>query len=376
MKYCILILFLLVTWQMSAQVKADGYIGVMPSWYHLEQFDQDTWDNVIHHRLNLSYDFSSSFVGVAQFRNRLIWGDIVEKIPGYVPLIDRDEGRLDMSYNIASGNRALLNLKVDRLWLDWYLGKLQIRAGRQRINWGQAMVWNPNDIFNAYSFFDFDYPERPGIDGLRVQFFTGMASQMDAVFKLDRNNRKTMALRYRFNAGRFDWQALGGRLNDADWVAGAGWSGHISNAGFYGEGTLLVPDEEDENEALIINVGADYTFRNSLLVRSEFLYSSHLHKNVGDFSSFLTGQASVRNLSVARYSLVTSVQYPFTPLFSGTLSAMSFPGSNAWYVGPSLEYSLKNNIFLSLFLNWFGSDSDVSGKTRDFQGAVRLKWYY
>ena len=35
-------------------------------------------------------------------------------------------------------------------------------AGRQRINWGQTFVWNVNDVFNAYSYFDFDYKERPG----------------------------------------------------------------------------------------------------------------------------------------------------------------------------------------------------------------------
>ena len=35
------------------------------------------------------------------------------------------------------------------------------------------LVWNPNDLFNAFSFVDFDYEERPGSDALRIQKYTG-----------------------------------------------------------------------------------------------------------------------------------------------------------------------------------------------------------
>ncbi|WP_462317387.1 hypothetical protein [Marinilabilia sp.] len=220
MRYISLIILLIVSMQVKAQIKADGYLGTMPTWYYLDQMDQNLWENVVHNRINLSYDFSPSLIGVIQFRNRLIFGETVREIPGYVALINSDQGWVDMTYNLASGNSAILNMTVDRLWLDFYIGKLQVRAGRQRINWGQAMVWNPNDIFNAYSFFDFDYPERPGIDGVRLQLYTGMTSQVEGVFKIDHEQRKTMAMRYRFNAGRYDWQILGGRLHDSDWTAG------------------------------------------------------------------------------------------------------------------------------------------------------------
>ncbi len=369
-------LLVLTTMNLKSQIKADGYAGIMPAFFYLDQMEEGLWENVIHQRLNLSYDFSPSMIGVVQFRNRLIWGETVEKIPGYTALVNSDNGRLDMSYNIASGSSAILNMTVDRLWLDFYLGKLQIKAGRQRINWGQSMVWNPNDIFNAYSYFDFDYPERPGIDGLRLQLYTGMTSQVEAVFKLDHRNRKTMALRYLFNAGKYDWQVLGGRLNDRDWTAGMGWSGQIGDAGFYGENTLLIPDREGEHETFISSIGVNYTFKSSMMIRGEFLYSSNLPDKVGSFSDFMAGQASLRNLSVAKYTGFTAVQYQFTPLFNGTLSTMIFPGSKALYFGPSFEYSLKQNLFFSTFLNWFLNKTEQTGNTTDFQGMVRLKWHF
>ena len=376
MRYLSLFIFLALPITLKAQIKADGYLGTMPTWYYLDQMDQNLWENVVHNRINLSYDFSNSLIGVVQFRNRLISGETVKDIPGYAALIDTDQGVVDMSYNLASGSSSILNMTIDRLWLDLYVGKLQIRAGRQRINWGQAMVWNPNDIFNAYSFFDFDYPERPGIDGVRLQLYTGMASQIEGVFKIDHAHRKTLAMRYKFNAGRYDWQLLGGRLNDKDWTAGLGWSGHIGDAGFYGEGTLLLSDETTQQETLITSTGIDYTFKNSLLLRGEFLYSSNLPVQVSGFSEFLAGQASIRNLSISRYSLFGMVQYPFTPLFSGTMNVMTFPGTKAWYLGPSFEYSLKSNLYLTTFLNLFLNDTKETGHTSDFLGAVRLKWFF
>jgi hypothetical protein len=374
MRYFFLISALFISCHLNSQIKADGYLGIMPAWYHMDNPDQNLSETTIHNRINLSYDFSPSLIGVVQFRNRLIYGQTVTEIPGYAAIIDSDQGFLDMSHNLASGNSAILNMTVDRLWLDFYLGKLQIRAGRQRINWGQAMVWNPNDIFNSYSFFELDYPERPGIDGVRVQLFTGPASQLDGVFKIDHNHQKTMAMRFRFNAARYDWQVLGGRLNDNDWTAGVGWSGHIGDAGFYGESTFLMPD--DGEKTLIASTGLNYTFKNNLLWRTEFLYSSNLSANISGFSDFITGQASIRNLSVTKYSIFSSVQYPFTPLFTGTLNAMQFPGTNGWYAGPSLEYSLQPNLYLTTFLNLFFNKTDQDENTMDYLGAVRLKWFF
>jgi len=76
-------------------------------------------------------------------------------------MADNDPGFVDMSRNIVSGSSYFLNITADRFWLDYHQQGLDLRLGRQRINWGQTFVWNANDVFNSYSFFDFDYEERP-----------------------------------------------------------------------------------------------------------------------------------------------------------------------------------------------------------------------
>ncbi len=112
-------------------------------------------------------------------------------------------------------------------------------TGRQRINWGQTLVWNPNDIFNSYSYFEVDYPERPGSDAIRVQYYTGNASTIELAAKIDSANRVTAAAYFRFNTLGFDIQFLGGLYQEEDLVLGTGWSGNLGPTCFPGRNELF-----------------------------------------------------------------------------------------------------------------------------------------
>ena len=69
------------------------------------------------------------------------------------------------------------------------MGNFRQGSDRQRINWGQTLVWNPNDIFNAYSYFDFDYIERPGSDAIRLQYYPDYSSAIEMAVKADYENK-------------------------------------------------------------------------------------------------------------------------------------------------------------------------------------------
>jgi hypothetical protein len=143
----------------------------------------DDWvtDNLLHNRLEFRYYPSEKWKIDLEMRNRLFYGQFVTLYNtigdlDYGDYIGQDNGFFDMSVNWATGNSYVLNTTVDRFFVDYTSGNWQIRAGRHRINWGQNLVWNPNDVFNAYSYFDFDYEERPGTDAVRVQYYTGFTS--------------------------------------------------------------------------------------------------------------------------------------------------------------------------------------------------------
>jgi hypothetical protein len=87
-----------------------------------------------------------------------------KKQAGYAESLESDKGWMDLSWYLATGKRVALNSTFDRLLVTFEKESWNVLLGQQRINWGQTLVWNPNDIFNTYSFFDFDYVERPVCD--------------------------------------------------------------------------------------------------------------------------------------------------------------------------------------------------------------------
>ena len=215
-----------------------------------------------------------------------------------------------MSWNIINKNSFLLNTTVDRLWLDFNYGKVQARIGRQRINWGQTLVWNPNDIFNAYSFFDFDYAERPGSDAVRLQYFPGYSSAAELAVKIDNENDVTAAGLYRFNKWGYDIQFLAGYVNSEDIVLGAGWSGSIGSISFRGEGSWFEPVEEFPvtTGTGLFTAGFDKVFKNNSMGQLQVMYCNN-PMMLTSFDSFYSGNLSTKDLAFSRFSAFGQFSY-------------------------------------------------------------------
>src|SRR5512133_3378139 len=204
----------------------NGYfseVGSVFLWNH----KNPVWDNTLQNRTKMQWAPLTWLDLEAQLRTRFITGETVANTPGYAENLSTDRGLGDLSWNIFSTENTVLNSHFDRLSARFIINRLEITLGRQRINWGQTYVWNPNDIFNAYSFFEFDYPEKPGSDALRIQYFRGIANSLEFVVKSDSGKKISMAGLYRFNRWNYDFQFLGGILDNSDLVAGLGWSGNI-----------------------------------------------------------------------------------------------------------------------------------------------------
>ena len=182
-----------------------------------------------------------------------------------------------MSWNILNEQSFFLNTTIDRLWVDFNYGKFQARVGRQRINWGQTLVWNPNDLFNAYSFFDFDYIERPGSDAIRLQYYPGYSSAIEFAIKADYNDNITASALYRFNKWGYDIQFLAGYVESEDLMAGAGWSGAIGSVSFRGEAAWFQPYENfrDATGTGIFTFGFDKTFKNNSMAQVQLMFCNN-----------------------------------------------------------------------------------------------------
>ena len=157
----------------------NGYVKYMQT-ISFQEIDKD-WvtDNLLHNRLNFDWGISNNLTFNAQMRNRIFYGETVSGFPQYPEIINQENGYLDMSWIVFEGKSVFMQSTFDRMFLDYNINKFQITVGRQRINWGQTFVWNPNDLFNSYSFFDFDYEEKPGSDAVRIQFYPSYSSKFD-----------------------------------------------------------------------------------------------------------------------------------------------------------------------------------------------------
>lgn len=341
-------------------------------------------ENTLHNRFDINWYINDNFTITAGLRNRIIAGNNVSLIPDYSDYVSRDVGYFDMTWLWADNNSWIGLSQLDRLMIDYTTGNLQITVGRQRINWGQTFVWNPNDLFNTYSYFDFDYEEKPGSDAVRLQYYIGESSKLELSTSLNSDSKVTSVLLYRFNTHGYDIQFLGGLYTESDYVIGGGWSGSIAGGGFSGEFTYFHPKENDpENSGkLTATLHYDYTFKNTLNLQFETLYNGFGADNFSSgLGEILFLDLSPKNLFPTKVALFGSGGYDLSPLFRVMLAGMYGPEGNFLYVGPTLMYSMSNTLELAAIGQYFSMDEieDSNGDSVANNGSaifVRLKWAF
>lgn len=349
----IIIGLLLVPCQVFAQSEKPknwsmtGYVKNLQTLLFFE--DEYLQDNLIHNRLNFRWYMSDAFTFRADLRSRFFWGDLVKANPFYGELTDQASNDwLDLSVVPLNNNNLVFHSVLDRLFLEYAKDNWEIRLGRQRVNWGISTVWNPNDIFNAFSFTDFDYEERPGSDAIRIKYYTGIASSVEFVAKgFDDFDEAVMAGMWKFNRWSYDFQLLAGVVQE-DFAFGAGWAGNIGNAGFKGEATYFLPMEEEGIAAFTMALGVDYAFSNSLYLNVGYLYNESGSSNAG-VGGLFSFQLSARNLYPYRHAFFIQQSYPLTPLLNTSLAIIYSPVSvHPMFLNPVFTYSIKENWDLDL----------------------------
>lgn len=363
------------SWQWSLR----GYVRSMQtiSFAHPDSMWMN--DNLIHNRLQLKATWHDSLNFEADIRNRLFYGETVSNMPGYALSADVDTGLVDASFLVASGRSYFLISQLDRVFIDYRFRKWNFTVGRQRINWAQTFVWNPNDIFNTYSFFDFDYDEKPGSDAIRIQHYTSNTSRVEFAAKTDSAHRLTAAALWMFNRKGFDIQLLGGIYKSNDIVAGLGFSGNLFAGTLRGEMSWFAPTKNfgDTGNIAIVSVGYDYMFGKGIFLQTELLYNpqgvASGRFNINDFYNL---HISPKNMSVSRWSAFGMMSASINPLIKTNLSAMYYTGIHSMFVGPGITMSVSQNTDLMLMAYHFREFSPANGSNRYTMLFGRLGWSF
>lgn len=313
-------------------------------------------------------------------RNIFTYGSLVQQ--GYPFLADytaTDQGWLNLTKLWVSDTSYFFYSNIDRANIKFFHKNFEATVGRQRINWGINTIWTPNDIFNTFNYFNFDYVERPGCDAALLQYYLGPASSLQFAFKLDKDNNITSALMYGLNKWNYDMQFFAGVMED-DYVAGAGWSGQIAGAGFTGEATYFLDRNRwaDTNGVVVGSASINYTLRNGLFMSASYLYNSAGTTGPAGWGTALALYVDInaKNFTRARHSVFGQLSYPITPLIKGDLAAIFNPNDKSGYFGPSVDLSLTDNISLLLVGQIFWGTPQTEFGDYGSLFFLRLKWSF
>lgn len=320
-----------------------GYTKNMQILNFSDKFRYQWASNLLHNRLNLKWSHSSKCRTAIELRNRMMWGDQVRLSGNLNQLWRNQKELLKLSVLWFQSNTVVLHTQVDRLWTEYSSERWNVRLGRQRINWAMCSSFNPNDLFNTYNFLDFDYEERPGIDGLKIKYHWGEWSQLELVLQPDSTvNEATAAMKYATNYNGFDMQFnsayFGGRFS-----LGSGWAGRIGEIGFKGE-IQYFSRMENQAQHLNLSLEWDYAFQDAWYGNLAFLINSE--GRTGKLNTFenLEFNFNPLNLMPTKYNISLAISKTFNVLSTASLNILYGPGTNLLLILPSFRYNFSQNL--------------------------------
>jgi hypothetical protein len=331
--------------------------------------------DLLHNRLNFRYQPDSTFNFRLEVRNRIYYGELVQEYPNFAALETSNDETIDLSKNWVNKNSVLFNSTIDRASAEYLNNKWDITLGVQRINWGISTVWTPNDIFNTFNYFDFDYEERPGTDAARVQYNFTTSSSLDLAVSPGRTpNQNIEALMYHFNKWGYDFQAFSG-IYQEDYTAGLGWAGNIAGAGFKGEVSYFSPYQHfSDSGDIAASLSFDYGFSNGIYILVSGLYNSSGKDSIPNIAELTTESLSAKNIFPFRYTVFAEITYSFTPILKASMGGMYSPSGNSIIVLPTVTYSIADNWVLDLIGQSFFAQQGNGYRPLGNGVYLRLKW--
>ena len=366
--------------QEVGKIEFSGYVNEMFSVFTENLDNSWYWQNTVHNRLTFGWQPGEYWRIDAGIRNRLFSGDFLD-IPGYAKNMGKDNGYMDLSWNIMDKKNALLNMACDRLYLTFEKEKWCLKLGRQRVNWGQTFVWNANDLFNRYSFFDFDYIERPGCDAFRGTYYHNATSFSEVVVSLDHSKKVTAALLHHGTIKNFDYQVMTGIQAEDDYVVGGAFTGDVKGVNLRGEFAYRQPLDNFGKSTGIIEAsfGADYLFSNQLMLQGEVMYNNKGSIfSANNILKLILHPSSANIMSAMNsWNVVGMVFYPPTDRLSLSISGMYMSGLETCFAGVIMDYSLWRNLDFSVISQYFTTVGDtIPIDARAWFGFARLKFSF
>ena len=312
-------------------------------------------DNLWHNRINFHVYVNEQITLNTGLRNRVFYGDLI-KNPFYRQSLANDEGMLNLSKMIIDQPNILMISNFDRLNVDYTYQNFELTLGRQRINWGKNLIWNPNDIFNSANFLDMDYEEKPGNDALRLRYNMGETSQIDVAYTSNKTfeaNQSIVALAFHSVYKSYDYQLIAAKYYSGT-MLGLGWEGNLKNLGFKGETSCFI---EDTKNIIVSSISLDYAFKNGVNWMISGLYNGGFNTNDSmAVLNILNSHLNAKNLFPSRWAFFNQFNGNFGAAWQWSFGAAYGTKNRLMVLMPQIQYSIADNWEIDLYAQSFFAD--------------------
>ncbi|WP_020405232.1 hypothetical protein [Hahella ganghwensis] len=270
-----------------------------------------------------------------------------------------------------------------RGYLQYPIGAMDIRFGRQQLNWSRTFLWSSFDRFNPYNPLQIEPDERQGIDALQLIYNFERGDSLELVAVPRHENREDAGgLRYRTSYEYTDIDLLiadygevttAGVAMAGQWQD-AGWKFETTHNSVQGESDSATYQGKKEYQDLVISL--NYTLPSNTTFIGEVLYRGNGSQDSVkyDVSGYLAGN---RTDLATRY-LGLSVRHGFEPFANVSATVLFNVDDQSYAVGPMGSYAPGHmeDLYLRAGLHLFhgSTNSEFGSQGRLFFGEVQ--WFF
>lgn len=266
-----------------------------------------------------------------------------------------------------------------RAYLKMPVGPIDIRVGRQQLNWSQTYLWSSFDRFNPYNPLQIEPDERQGVDAAQLIWNLPGGDNLELVSVGAHEARKeSHGIRYRSHVSNVDIDYLIADFGITRSI-GVAAAGQWLDAGWRFEATnnrLKNSSETQRERYNDIVFSIDYTFPYEWTVIGELLYRGNGADTTKDYDWL--GVIATERINLAKHYVGLLVRKGFEPI-AGVDVAWLYnldDHSSAWI--PSMRYSPGQfeNIHIRAGIQFFeGGDLDEFGRPENIV-FTELQWFY
>lgn len=357
----------------AAPLKISGYYKSLASFTKSVASEEDISGVINRLRLEIKKEMEP-WTFYAAFDNEAIVHDF-QNTPEFASirsLTQNHTASWDWDKVSADGHHLYAKHSIYRAYVQYYDPKFQVTVGKQGIDWGVMRFYSPNDIFNMPGALSLEHDERPGVDGVKINWSPDDFTGLTAVVVPDKDKKDFMgALKAYKTINTYDFAMLAAMVR-GNFLAGLTFDGYLKKAGLRGE--LQYADMDDGRQFFRGSVGIDYSFSRKFYVLFEQFYNGGAGGSYSTLSeSYLS---ALEYLSVKKNLSSLWLQYKITPLLEwNNYIIYDWDGKSVIY-NPELKYNVSDNVELKVGVQAaFGRNNSEFGSLQNLF-YVQVQWFF